>query len=55
MMCYDAGVDMHTVKRWMGHNNIETTLAIYMKLTNERRIESTQVMDAYSAAMDAVG
>lgn len=51
-MCYDAGVDLHTVKRWMGHSNIETTLAIYTKLTEERRTESTQVMDAYSAKLD---
>ena len=41
-MRYDAGVDLHTVKRWMGHSNIETTLAIYTKLTEERRTESTK-------------
>lgn len=50
-MCYDAGVDIHTVKKWMGHASVETTLAIYTKLSNERHAESTQAMDAYSAAM----
>ena len=51
-MCYDAKVDMHTTARWMGHTNVETTLGIYTKLTNERRIESTNAMDKYSRSMD---
>ena len=50
-MCYDAGVDLHTAKRWMGHSSVETTLSIYTKLSNERRVESTDAMDAYSAAL----
>lgn len=41
-MCYDAGVDLHTAKRWMGHSSVETTLSIYTKLSNERRVESTE-------------
>lgn len=51
-MCYDAKVDMHTTARWMGHTNVETTLGIYTKLTNERKIESTNAMDEYSRKMD---
>lgn len=39
-MLFDAGIDVKTAQRWLGHNDIKTTLDIYTHLS-ERRQESS--------------
>ena len=43
-LCYDAKVDVLTTAKWVGHEDIKTTLEIYTKLSQERRKESTDEM-----------
>lgn len=50
-MCYDAGVDVKTTQKWMGHADAATTMKIYTKLSEERQKESTDLMDGFVAAV----
>ena len=47
-MLYDAGVDVYTAKRLLGHANIETTLAIYTHLSRRKNNESIAKLTAYA-------
>ena len=44
-MCYDAEVDVKTTQKWMGHADAATTMKIYTKLSEERQMEFTELMD----------
>lgn len=46
-MCYDAGVDVQTTAKWMGHSNVMTTLKIYTKLSAEKHEESVERMNDF--------
>lgn len=46
-MCYDAGVDVQTTAKWMGHSNVMTTLKIYTKLSAEKHEESIERMNGF--------
>ena len=46
-MCYDAGVDVKTTQKWMGHADVSTTMKIYTKLSEEKEMESTDLMDSF--------
>lgn len=46
-MCYDAGVDVQTTAKWMGHSNVMTTLKIYTKLSAEKHEESVEKMNDF--------
>ena len=41
-MLYDAGVDVKTTQRWLGHSDIQTTMSIYTHLSAKRLGESTE-------------
>lgn len=41
-MLYDAGVDVKTTQRWLGHSDIQTTMRIYTHLSAKRLGESTE-------------
>lgn len=47
---YDAGVDLKTAQKYMGHKDASTTLRIYTKLSEERETDSTDKMDAFIAS-----
>ena len=46
-MCYDAGVDVQTTAKWLGHANVMTTLKIYTKLSAEKHEESVERMNDF--------
>ena len=46
-MLYDAGVDAFTAQKLLGHAHIETTLAVYTHLSQRKKDESIQKLDAY--------
>lgn len=41
---YDAGVDLKTAQKLMGHKDASTTLKIYTKLSEQRETDSTDAM-----------
>lgn len=46
-MLYEAGVDMYTAQKLLGHANIQTTLAIYTHLRQERENNSISALENY--------
>ena len=48
-MLYDAGVDLKTAMKWMGHADQEMTMRVYTHLTSEREKRS---MRAFSEQID---
>lgn len=44
---YDAGVDIKTAQKYMGHKDASTTLRIYTKLSDERENDSASAVDAF--------
>lgn len=44
---YNAGVDVKTAQRWMGHADAQVTMQIYTHLTADRAAASTAAVDAY--------
>lgn len=54
-MLYDAGVDVYTAQKLLGHANVETTIAIYTHLRKERETASIDKLRAYiSGGKDVV-
>lgn len=51
---YDAGVDLKTAQKYMGHKDAATTLRIYTKLSEQRQADSTEKMEAFIGATYAV-
>lgn len=47
---YDAGVDLKTAQKLMGHRDSATTMRIYTKLSEEREEQSTDKMNAFLSA-----
>ena len=47
---YDAGVDLKTAQKLMGHKDATTTLRIYTKLSEQRKVDSTDKMEQFLAA-----
>lgn len=41
-MLFDAGIDVKTAQRWLGHTDIKTTLDIYTHLSETRQAQSTE-------------
>ncbi|MBN1778024.1 MAG: site-specific integrase [Clostridiales bacterium] len=46
-MLYDAGVDVKTAQKWMGHKDISTTMRIYTHLSNTRENKSVNDLQNY--------
>lgn len=44
---YDAGVDVYTAQKLLGHANVETTIAIYTHLRKEREMASLDKLREY--------
>lgn len=47
---YDAGVDIKTAQKLMGHKDATTTMRIYTKLSEERAASSTEKMEDFISA-----
>lgn len=41
-MLFDAGIDVKTAQKWLGHSDIKTTLGIYTHLSESRLEQSTE-------------
>lgn len=48
-MLFDAGVDVKTAQLWLGHKDINTTLAIYTHLSSSKLEETTKKYRKYLA------
>jgi|GEM_PF-462756 len=48
-MLFDAGVDVYTAQKLLGHANVETTIAIYTHLSKRKKQESIDKLTAYAA------
>lgn len=46
-MLFDAGIDVKTAQRWLGHADIKTTLDIYTHLSELREAQSTEKLFDY--------
>lgn len=44
-LMFEAGVDMHTAQRILGHSNINTTLGIYTELREKQQAKSIDKLD----------
>lgn len=44
-MLYDAGVDLKTAQKWMGHGDEEMTMRIYTHLSEERELSATEALE----------
>lgn len=44
---YEAGVDVYTAQRLLGHADIETTMGIYTHLRSQKEAESLQKLEAF--------
>lgn len=53
-MLYDAGVDVKTAQKWMGHKHASVTMEIYTHLSDEREIESTDALENLSKRFSGV-
>ncbi|MDL2235714.1 tyrosine-type recombinase/integrase [Christensenellaceae bacterium OttesenSCG-928-L17] len=45
-LCYDAGIDVMTTHKWLGHSDPNTTLTIYTHLSKQREDKNTAAMNA---------
>ena len=46
-LLYEAGVDVHTAKKILGHSNIQVTMAIYTELREKKEKQSIQLLDEH--------
>lgn len=44
-MLYDAGVDLKTAQKWMGHADVRVTMGIYTHLTDERQKTASEALE----------
>lgn len=44
---FDAGIDVKTAQRWLGHSDIKTTLDIYTHLSNSRLEKSVEAISSF--------
>ena len=54
-MLFDAGVDVKTAQKWMGHKDIATTMRIYTHLSAERESRSVRNFHAFMASDPVYG
>ena len=47
-MCYDAGIPIKTLQKWMGHADATMIMRIYAKLTNEREQEDITAINNFT-------
>lgn len=45
-ICYNAGIDVMTAHKWLGHKDPKTTLAIYTHLSAEKEQQGTEALNA---------
>lgn len=45
-LCYNAGVDVMTTHKWLGHSDPRTTLSIYTHLSNQKEECDAEVMNS---------
>lgn len=46
-MLYDAGVDVYAAQKYLGHADVQTTMAIYTHLSRSREAGSLKKLEAY--------
>ena len=46
-MLFDAGVDVKSAQRFLGHTDIEVTLSIYTHLTKFKEEQAIQMLDKH--------
>lgn len=46
-MLYDAGVDVYTAQKLLGHANVETTIAVYTHLSKRKQQQSIDALTSY--------
>ena len=47
-MLFEAGVDVYTAQKYMGHADIKTTMAVYTHLRQRKQEESTKKLMKYA-------
>ena len=52
-MLYDAGVDVKSAQRFMGHANIEITLRVYTHLSQQKEEQAIEAINNHFAALPA--
>lgn len=45
--CYDAGIDVKIVQKWVGHSDVKTTLDVYTHLSKEREETGANKMNQF--------
>lgn len=50
-LLYEAGVDVYTARKILGHAKVETTLSIYTELRDKHEKKSINKLDEYLMAM----
>ena len=46
-MLYEAGIDLKTTQRWMGHADEQMILHVYAHLTDKQEQKSVERLKAY--------
>ena len=47
-MCYEAGIPVKTLQRWMGHSDASMIMSIYAKLTTEKEQADASTMNTFT-------
>lgn len=50
-LLYEAGVDVHTARKILGHSKVETTMSIYTELREKKEKQSIKKLDRYVSKM----
>lgn len=53
-MLYDAGVDIKTAQKWMGHADIDMTLKIYTHLSADKELQATAALQRTASSLSGV-
>jgi site-specific recombinase XerD len=53
-MLYDAGVDVKSAQRFLGHADVETTLRIYTHLTEQKEQNAVDAFNAHLGKKDNI-
>jgi len=51
--CYEAGIDVARLQKWVGHADIQTTLGIYTHLSSERVLDGSDMNEFYVVKMSS--
>lgn len=52
-MLFDAGIDVKTAQKWLGHTDIKTTLDVYTHLSEQRQEQSIEKWHIFLQAMQS--